>query len=163
MKYFILSIFLITGITYSCKKNSPAKSVSKTEVKTKDSTSMVTKDTMQLDSAKSAMMNMLPINTVPVVGKQNWAFVFDKTKEHTAGIFRLWTEDQWRELLASMDYASEEEIKNSFAFEPKADWWVKRDIKKKVLNHEVGTYKKKEGKSTWFFGFNKNKEIYFWK
>jgi len=156
-----LSLFVL-----ACNKKSPDKPAPKGNIHNlPDSTS--TKDQSINNLNKSSHITTTQVELtpsfVPESGKSNWAVEFDAKKEHTVGIFRLPDLSSWQELISTMEYAPEAEIKNSFVFEPNADWWVKRDIKTNIFQHKLLCYKKKDKGSVWFFAFNKNREVYFWK
>ncbi len=154
-------------LTFACKQKSSVTTNDKVKVhNVKDSSAITdqTKTTItEPNKQNGAPMVELTPSFIPESGKKNMAVEFDAKKEHTVGIFRLPTLSSWQELISQMEYAPEVEIKNSFAFQPKAEWWVNRDIKTNIFKHNLLCYKKKDKNSIWFFSFNKNREVYFWK
>ena len=165
MKYInqIVVLGIIVSIL-SCKQNTPVNTVTKGNINELKENKQVSKDTTPVNPypGNDSPSDEAP-SVIPESGRSNMAVEFDDKKEHAVGIFRMPDELSWRELIAKMDYAPDKEVNKSFVYNAKAKWWVSRDIKGNVTSRKLLVYKKKDKTGEWFFAFNKNKEVYFWK
>ena len=162
-----LLLFGFLVLIISCKQKTADNTINKDKMHGQMDTSAIKglakTDTSENKNQTVAPMTELIPSFVPESGKKNWALEYDDKKEHTVGIFRLPDLSSWQELIATMEYAPEAEIKTSLKFKPKSEWWVSRDIMTNIFQHKLLCYKKKDKNSVWFFAFNKNREVYFWK
>jgi hypothetical protein len=168
----ILWLCLATLIATACKSNKetePSSEPSQDKLIQVQPDVKKMKEAFQINAENEASTAVKQIEKrmpdfVPQSGKNNWHAVYNQSNEHLVGIFRLPSDLAWREFMATMHYADENEINKSLVWQPTEEWWVKRDVLANVKSRNLLAYKREDKTGNWYFAFNsRNYEVYFWR